>query len=288
MDDRVIRLRQALRGEEKTGGSGRPATAEDLAAPLIERLYEPLLEHCERLLRTANRPLGVEGVDLAQDAWVRLLRHLAGPNGEQIRGEEHLVRLLYRIVRSRFLDLLDRASIRNEVDFDAPVRSASQWTVGEHVMGLQRTQEGLFLERDGVYLPLIEALFESDDAFRARCRRVPRRLAKHYRALVLFQLAETFRCEVALDSGGCLAGAFVDRFRRYVELLGISSADWAAVERVACVVRSDDAALFQIVNERCQTRLNGRPIISVLRYELNQLAGVGERGKRGRDAGYEG
>lgn len=258
----IVRLREALR-------TGDEREVREAAEPLIERLYAPLLDYCDRLVRSGRRPIGVEGDDLAQEAWATALRRLASEESEGVRDEFHFERLLRRIAKSRFLDCLDRQTRRNEAELDSPpVGSVDESDGWYDELKASETAEGdLFFGGEGTLLPLVEALFAGDDVFRYACRRTPRRRPKYYRALVLVSLGDYARNEI-----GAAQGDAAELLRRYVALLGIAAEDWAAVE-AAAYGQENGAALLAAVNARCGTAIADRAVLSVLRYELYRLAG---------------
>lgn len=250
-DEEIARLRKALR-------SGDGAAIDHAAAPLIRALWEPLVDQARRLIRSAWRPLGLEGEDLVQDAWIRALTYLIEPGGEAVRTQEHLLRLLLRMIKQRFFDTLDRAEGRDEQDFEDGK--------AEQVSGAAELGEGLLWLEAGARQKLIGALFAGDDAFRAACVGKPKRRARQYQSYVLFTLAEFYRREVLSD------GAAAGLFERYVSLLGVAPEDWGRVEQVAAQPEAGDAELFAVVNTLCGTALAERKALYVLRHELGELA----------------
>lgn len=254
--DALQRLRDALR-------DGDPERARDAAAPLLARCFDPLLKRCDRLVAGAGRPLGIDGADLALDAWAAALRRLAG-DGPPIRDPDHLLRLLYRIARNRFLDALHRRRRHPLIELDAPSLNAMDTgggpTLGECLVARERAEGDLFLGADTPLLALVAALFESDDAFRQAARRPVRRATRHYRALVLFHLGELLRAE-ACDDGIALV-------RRYALLLGVPPDLWHPLEAAA---RTPDSDLIAAVNRLCGSAIPDRATLSVLRYELGRL-----------------
>jgi len=239
------------------------------AAPLIEILAEPLREHAERLVRTTWHALGVDGYDLAQDAWIRVLQYLASPEGEGIVTVQHFQNLLWLILRQRFLDAVDRARGRDETELDAPQGPFGEAMVEQVAQRQRRPGEGILWLEAGHRAELVYALFQDEEAFIALCRGKPSRRLKQYRACVLMALAECYQWEVG---EGDVEGACA-LFSRYVALLGVPQADWEAVQQVACRPGVERSAVLAVVNARCGTQLRGNAILSVLRYELNQLAG---------------
>lgn len=262
MQDRVsqnvIYLRQALLKEDA-------AEVARVSGQLIELVGSSLKDYGDRLVRSTGRSLGVEGADLAQEAWARALRYLLSPEGESVCTDEHLIRLLWRIVHQRFLDSLERARGRGEWELDAPLAELGPGCTWADRVHDSRGPASLLWLEGGKRAELIKALFEGDAAFEEACVGKPRRRARQYRACVLFALAEFYQ----LEEVPCAL------FERYVSLFGIHTQDWEALR---CVVEKPSATeeqLFAIVNERCGTRIKNRMFLSVLRYELNLLAGGG-------------
>ena len=95
----VMNLREALLKEDA-------AEVERASGRLMGLIGASLKDYGDRLVRSTGRALGVEGTDLAQEAWTRALRYLLSSEGESVRTDEHLIRLLWRIVHQRFLDAL--------------------------------------------------------------------------------------------------------------------------------------------------------------------------------------
>ena len=216
------------------------------------------MNQARRLVRSSWRPLGIEGEDLVQDAWIRALAYLTEPAGEALQTQEHLLRLLLRMVRQRFLDTLDRAQGRDEQDYD-------EGKV-ESLGGASELGEGLLWLEAGARQKLIGALFVSEDAFRAACVGKPKRRARQYQSYVLFTLADFYRREVLADQ------ETAQLFERYISLLGVPFEDWQRVERVVTQPDTGDAELFTVVNTLCGTALAERKTLYVLRHELGDLA----------------
>lgn len=276
-EDSIRRLRDALR-------RGDTRTVNQIVGQLILPIYDDVLNHAEKLIRQAARPLGVEGADLMQEAAVRMIAYLERPESAWVRTSTDLTKLLYSTVRNRFLDVLEQAQRRNERELDAPlgnrVAEGATATLSDYLVASPSEDETrLFWDNDGIYLPLIEALFTSDDAFRAQCYEPPHRRPRQYRACVLFGLAEYFRSEfVATNKAPNRADQ--RHFTRYLELLGVPPNDWAAV--VASLEREpeSDTALFTAINELYGTNLQDRSTLTTLRYDLRQLSG--QAGRRTR------
>lgn len=251
-EEGILALRKALR-------SGLGAAIDRAAAPYIAQLRLPLAAYADRLVRSSWRPLGLEGDDLVQEAWLRTLRYLTEPGGEAIQTGEHLRRLLLRMIKQRFLDMLNRAEGRDDQDYgEAQLEQAG---------GSSDIGEGLLWLEAGTRQTLIGALFAGEEEFRAACRQKPKRRTRHYQGYVLYTLARFYQSEVLSESQ---AEAL---FARYVALLGIQAADWAALETVAARPGAGEAELMQAVNALCGTSLTDRGTLSVLRYELGLLAG---------------
>lgn len=245
---------------------------DDAARPLIARHFEPLLLFCERMTRATRRRTSLEGGDLATDAWMGALRRLADDDASKIADEEHFRRLLFRIAQTRFYDALDREAGRDEIDLDVAfaVREGERdgaGVVGDQLAARERAEGNLLFGESGRFLPLVEAVFLGDEAFRELASERPRRKAKHFQAMVLFFLAEHFRDEI-----GSSYGEAANLFRRYLDLLSIPAELWGPMEDVALKEETGDAPLFEAVNGLCGTNLRDRVILSTLRYELSQLA----------------
>ena len=252
VEEGIIALRKALR-------SGQSTAIDRAAAPYIAALRVPLVSYADRLIRSSWRPLGLEGDDLVQDAWLRALRYLIEPAGEGIQTLEHLRRLLMRMVKQRFLDTLDRAEGRDEKGYEEA--QAEQVAEGESDLG-----EGLLWLEAGQRQKLIGALFAGEEAFKAACSRKPKRRARHYQGYVLFTLAQFYQNEVLSDR------AAASLFERYIALLGVSESDWETLEAVAARPGAGEAELMSAVSTLCETNMASRSTLSVLRYELGLLA----------------
>ena len=262
------RLRSALRSEADS------AVLDAVAAPLIARHFEDLLDFSDRLVASNSRRRSVEGGDLASEAWVTALRRLASPDSQEIVDEEHFRRLLFRIAQSRFYDVLDRDRSRDEVDLDASYavhEGEPGGALSEQLVARERAEENLFFGEGGRFLPFVEAVFQGDEAMRALAVERPNRRAKQFQAMILFFLAEHFREEI-----GTSYSEAAEIFRRYLQLLGIPEDLWMPVEGAA-LDGGGDEALFEAVNQVCGTALWDRQRFSNLRYELMRL--VGERGR---------
>ena len=249
-EDSLVQLRKALK-------SGDGAAIDRATAPLIQALWEPLMDHARRLVRSSWRPLGLEGEDLVQDAWIRVLAYLIEPPGESVQTEQHLLRLLLRMIKQRFLDTVNRAEGRDEQDF---VEGEA-----EQLRGASEPGEGLFWIEEGQRQKLIGALFAGESAFRAVCAGKPKRRARQYQSYVLFTLAEFYRREVLSDAESAAL------FARYITLLGVAPEDWTQVERVVATPESGEAELFEVVNALCGTALAERKALYILRHELGEL-----------------
>ncbi len=254
-------LRAALRQEP-----GAP-TVDAAAAPLIARHFTDLLRFADRLAQSSRRRLVLEGADLAADAWLTALRRLTDESGEKLTDENHFRQLLFRIVRTRFLDALEREQVRDDIELDTAyaVRESGESALGESLLADERAEGDLFFGDSGRFLPLVSAVFQSEDTFKARVSKPPRRRARHYQALILFHLGEFFRREI-----GSGYGEQATLFRSYVELLEIPRETWNEVEDAALCDESEET-LMTTVNRLCETNIKDRNMLSVLRYELNQL-----------------
>ena len=253
--NQLAHLRAALRSEPGC------LSVNIAAAPLIERYFQELLHFADRLARASRRRLVLDGADLALDAWHTILQRLASEAGEVLTNEAYFRNLLYRIVRTRFLDTIEKEQNRDEVELDADE------SVNEALLEKEGAEGDLFFGDRGRFLPIIAALFQGEDVLKETVRRLPRRRLKYYRALVLVHLGEFFRREVSSSYG-----EQARLFRRYVELLEIPRALWEPVEDQA--LHSEGLEdLLKTANQLCDTNIKDRAMLSVLRYELNQLTG---------------
>ena len=261
-------LRAALREEP-----GAPSL-DAAAAPFIARYFEELLRTCDRLVEGSKRKLGLAGGDLAVDAWMAVQKRLADDTAGAIVDEEHFRKLLYRIAKTRFLDALEKETNRDEVELDGAyavregdLSRGGMGNFGDQLQAQDRAEGNLLFGERGRFLPLVEAAFQGDEALRALASQPPRRRAKQFQALVLFLLAEHFRNEI-----GTTYGELAILFRECLGLLSIPQETWEPVENIALDESAGDVELFAIVNRVCETNLKDRATLSVLRYELTQLA----------------
>jgi DNA-directed RNA polymerase specialized sigma24 family protein len=258
----------------------------------------------------------IDGADLAQEAWARVLRYLRGANGDRITDDLHLARFLRCAARNCLYDLLGSAPIvaeANSVALDAPESSGGP-DGGGNGNGTERRVERipapaslpdiLRFAGSGAYSSLIEALFTDEAAFRRSIHEAgARRHPRQYRALVLYQLGlflwqETRGAppEAVRETGRLL--------RHFVQALGVPVAWWEAVETAvhstAWEALDDErdnptdngdvysertaseaatTALLAAVNHVCGASLKAGNMLSVLRYDLNQsVAGGGGGG----------
>jgi hypothetical protein len=287
----VVTLRSALRNSAESSDVGTRSlaavTADQSADLLIERCYQPLLRYCESLVRSSSALRDrVEGADIAQDAWTKVLRYLRGDQGERIHDDEHFFRLLRSAARTRFLDLLSsqRASTRTLeiVELDAPELSAGgerlSGTRGDRVPGNAIVPDVLQFGADGRYQTMIELLFGDEAGFRRSSRKPIRRRLPQYRAYVLYQLGLHFLREAfdPEDPSDCRDPGVARLMRRFVDLLGVPAGWWSAVEEEiesAVERRATEetvhATLLNVVNGLCGAALQSGNPLAVLRYELN-------------------
>ncbi len=283
----VLRLRAALMVERAGGESAAErARCEAAARPLVELAYNPLLRYCDRLAQQPGLRGYIEGADLAQDAWVKVIAHLRGANGERIRDDSHFVAMLNRAAVSRLLDLLPRA--RREVI--APDADAMEGRAAAYGVRASRTPEQeTVLLRDEARLDLIASLFEDEAAFRrVNQQRKNARHPRQYQALVLYELGEHYQCETETKDeaaqenyGVAIAALFMDK---WVSALGVPIALWEPVRAVAALPPDRnveptggdtlDARLAAAVNVVCQTNVRDRKTLAVYRYEINQLVEI--------------
>ncbi len=262
--DHVAALRAALRGD--ADGKRARLSVEDAAAPLLDAFGDGLLRFCNKLARGAPRAR-LEGEDLAVLAWEKVLRYLAGANGDRVQSDEHFGRLLRTIARSRLLDILDRCP-EDFVELDAPLDAdGTPLTRAELLADPGATPEESLLPKGGTYLTLVEELFTDEERFRKTYRQKNQRHPRNYKALVLYHLALHWREEVGREGAeDPRAAAFI---RQLVELLGIPAALWGPVERAAA---APDAVLLAAVNAVCGTNLREPATLKVLRHEMNRFA----------------
>jgi DNA-directed RNA polymerase specialized sigma24 family protein len=260
-ENQLVQLRAALRQEPGA------ATVDAAAAPLIARHFTDLLRFADRLAQSSRRRLVVEGADLAADAWLTALRRLTDDAGSGLTDENHFRLLLFRIVRTRFLDALEREQTRDDIELDVAyaVRESGESALGESLLADERAEGDLFFGESGRFLPLVSAAFQGDEAFKNLSSQPPRRRARQYQALILFHLGEFFRREI-----GSGYGEQATLFRNYIELLEIPRETWNEVEDAALCDESE-VTLIATVNRLCETNIKDRTTLSVLRYELNQL-----------------
>jgi len=258
VDAPIAALVDALRGGD-SARSGR------LAAPVIERCFPVIVRRCERLVAGTRSSMGLDGADIALEAWEQVLRRVADGRTELV-DETHLLRLLLRTAKCRFLDHLAKARLRGTASLDLLEQVAG--TVREHAAPPVRDLGNPLLGADTEMLRQVEALFRTDEAaFRETRPPVLRRSLHQYRGLVLFHLGE-----MALGEG-CAEG--IAMVGRYADLLAVPTETWGIVADAVGDPGADEAALFAAVNRACGTRFVDRRILSVLRYELYRAARPG-------------
>ncbi|MBC8103791.1 MAG: hypothetical protein H7Z41_14545 [Cytophagales bacterium] len=305
-------LRAALRQES----AGKTAAAARAIDALIARLQGPLLQYCDGLARQSAgsrtalaTDRRVDGEDLAQEAWTKALRYIAGSGGDRIADDDHLQRLLRCAAKTLFLDRVSRgAAPRAIVELDAPANQGAYGESGERSLietlaaplvtgpvGGAASPAGLFFQ-DERYAPLIEQLFTDEAGFHRAYRRKHQRRPRQYQAFVLYQFGLFFRDEAATPSGGAGEGAVEmgHLIERYAALLGIPKDTWQAVSEAALASAalgpaptdtvSDatlDEPLLAVVNERCGTNIRAANMLAVLRYEMNQFVEGRKEGTHG-------
>ena len=235
------------------------------STPLVQRCLKLTVIRCERLVASVGGGLGVEGADIALEAWERVLRRLAS-GSLVVADEHHFERLLMRAVRNCFIDHLDR---NNRFPLSPRSRSGEPPMPDVENCAARETAVGdLLLGANSERLRWVERLFLWDDAQWAR--RGPlrlRRSPRQYRALVLFHLADMVRAEES-ERGAAL----VDR---YAQLLAVAPEVWEPVVTVARRPAVTDADVLAVVNEVCRTSILDRSVLSVLRYEFARAIQAG-------------
>jgi DNA-directed RNA polymerase specialized sigma24 family protein len=286
----VIGLRAALRGETENALNARALDA------LAVRMSRALLPYADGLVRHSELRGKVDGTDLVQDAWLKVMRYLAGPSGDRVQDDTHLLRLIRVAVKSRLLDLLAKPGETQPLDGPSNGGRDSEGDNGEsrwERIPDPDDEEGAKKDLgeairwgigDGQYLRLIEALFTSEAEFRRVCQKPPRRKARHYQAYVLCQLEVYLRSETQGGSDNDAAVSAVQEaaalMREYVVTLGVPPAWWQAVEDAGGATIDSGSEeegprpeVIAAVNQVCGTNLKDKGTLAVLRYEFNQLLG---------------
>lgn len=315
----VVSLRAALvqvagekDAQDSTAAAARPPlwqqrqrqqSVDAAAQPLINRVYRPLLRYCDILARGAPRAR-IEADDLAQEAWRKALRYLAGPDGARVQDDAHFQRLLRVAAKTRLLDVLERAENAaaegRDVEMDAPLVPGDGErgeTRQDRIMGsAAHAPETLLLPREGPYLRLVEELFADAEAFHRQYRQPNQRQPRQYQALVLYQIGTLFR-EEALggNDGNAAAGhdgggdaQMAHLLRHYVELIGVPDEAWQAVEQAARRETQQPPAteeglyenILDAVNVLCGTSLRTRGVLAVLRHEMNRFAAAATKERK--------
>jgi len=255
LDTPISALVRALRGGD-VDESGR------LAAAIVERCFPVVVRRCEHLVAGCRASLGLDGADIALEAWEQVLRRVADGRTE-LTDETHLLRLLLRTAKCRFLDHLAKARFRTTTPLDLVENSAA--TVRD---GGRGADAEILLGADNELLRWVERLFRWDEArFRRERPPILRRGLHQYRGLVLFHLGE-----MALNEDSAEGRALV---ARYARLLAVPDAWWELIARAVAVPGADDSALLGAVNSVCGTTFSDRRILTVLRYELHRAARPG-------------
>lgn len=261
---RIAALRAALRDEAaasaaRAHGMNRPASPlppqqalEAATRPLYASLFKPLVRSCEqRLGKRGSAHAGMDAQDLAILAWHKMMRYLAGPNGERVQDEEHFLRLLKAAAGTLFLDALDEqkrkagpGGLPLELDAPVPGSGVTGTTYADLVNDTmasvaaitaaapESSPDAFALPKDSRYLALVEELFSGDEAaFRRKYKAVNHRHPRQYRALIMCQLGLFFREEAG--RGGRKDAVMARCIRGWVATLGIPPEVWAQVERAA-------------------------------------------------------
>ncbi len=240
----------ALQGHE----SRRAAT---LAAPLVAHCLGRTVRRCERLVGSVCGNLGVDGEDIAMEAWERVLRRIA-TGSLVVTDELHFERLLMRVARHCFLDHLER-NRRFPLPIPLPT---TQIHDSPTAMGVRNSAEAdLLLGANSEHLRWVERLFRWPDHRWALIEPRPlRRAPRVYRALVLFHLGEMVRGDTSETQSGLV--------RRFARLLDIPDQLWEPIYDTAVAPGTDETTLLAAVNDVCGTQIADRATLSVLRYEF--------------------
>ncbi|MFM7320567.1 MAG: hypothetical protein ACKO5K_03455 [Armatimonadota bacterium] len=250
-DSPIAALVSALRGGD-TDQTGR------LAAPVIDRCFPVVVRRCEHLVAGTRASLALEGADIALEAWEQVLRRVADGRTE-LSDETHLLRLLLRTAKCRFLDHLAKARRRGITAFEPLENSAATVREGPG------SQSDLLLGADNELLRWVERLFRWDEIrFRAERPPILRRGLHQYRGLVLFHLGEMALLEDSAEGRALVT--------RYAHLLAVPAPWWEIIAHAVAAPGADEATLFEVVNRVCGTTFSDRRILSVLRYELHRAA----------------
>lgn len=271
----VATLRAALRAPLEANGTRGVDDGMGALPPFwIDTINRTLLAYGNRLARNAGLR-GVEGGDLVQDAWLKVMSYLAGPNGDRVQDDAHLLRLLRVALKSRLLDLLEKPGERSSTVIGRGVNIEGGMAAGMPDLLRESASEGR-------YQRLIEALFAGEEAFREVCRHPPRRRARQYRAFVLCLAGAFLRNETCGGGEHNPVVATVALVRAYMLSVGVPLKIWAPVEAASLAEPSvesvgqseedaSDEAILEVVNRVCGTNLRNRATLAVLRYEFNQL-----------------
>ena len=313
-----------LRAVLRQTPEGRTPAAQRTVDALIDDLRRPLLRYCEGLTRqTGGRGSqsaaigtgrGIDAEDLAQEAWAKALRYLAGPGGDRVGDDDHLKRLLRCAAKSVFLDRVTKGGAPTRIlELDAPLAGSGgsggdgedrslldSLAVSMTQQQRQRTEgvPGGLLLADERYAPLIDHLFNDEEGFHRTYRRKHQRRPRQYQALVLYQLGIFYRSEV-METGDTAAAASLPApdatgadlmeslIDRYVGLLNIPEERWRPVARAAAVTGDEGGGVHEpilaAVNAVCGTNIRAANMLAVLRYELNQFAEGGKEGAKAKE-----
>ena len=287
-DGSVAALRAALRagaGDSRTA-AGMLRAINAAARPLMDRHYDLLLRFCESLVRQSPLlPSRVEGSDIAQDAWLKMLRYLGGESGDRVHSEEHFHALLRSAAHTRFLDLLDarkaHGGMGNALELDAPEWAGTDSagvTRQDRIVSPGVVPDILRFANDNRAADLVEQLFCDEAAFRRASRQPIRRRLNHYRALVLYDLglylhAEAFDRDDAATSGDVTTRVYL---RRLIHAVGVPSVLWNAVDSALFAEQIPapgdvESILIAVVNRVCGAGIKTGNLLSVLRYELRSV-----------------
>ncbi len=231
----VAGVRDALR-------SGDPAAIERETAPLWKGTIGHLTRFADALIRRgAARGIGMakEDEDIAIEALDKVFGLLVSENGDRVRDELHLLRVLFRAARCAFVDSMRLADNR----LSSPRESVPASTAGRDA---GTTADMVLFGSGKSAFAVLHLLFTDGERF-GRLLRKSRSGVRHsrqYQALTLYELGERLRDD--LQDGSAAGRSAATRFWRRVARseIGIAEVTWGTVESAACssVGDSPDAA----------------------------------------------
>jgi DNA-directed RNA polymerase specialized sigma24 family protein len=238
-------------------------------APLLDAYHEPLIRLARQKLRQSNRPLGLEVEDLVQDAWMQLILRLQNTDAVPIRDDHHAFAFLRRVVLTKFLDAIDRQPDAFVYELDAPFETGGEGDTGGQTGGdrliapaTSRAEGTLFFAQEGVREQLLNALFESEDAFRSVCQQPPRRRAKQYQAMVLYYLLQMMIDMAEPEDRPEL-------LTKTCVLIGIPK---EIIGKLSLLLKeTKEEKILGFINDICGTKIENVQNFGKMRYEMNQL-----------------